>query len=159
MTYYFIGIKGSGMSTLANLMYDLGNDIIGYDDADGDRQRNQFPSSLFYRVQFVGAKFVSDDNACGNAHGEECAVEDVCERYGDVAGGDDMDAAQRVALNEKRHAERPAHLIEQQWCTAYANVHEELFGDVQGTIYAFNETIFGMFHMRINDDDGHFHDA
>ena len=35
MTYYFIGIKGSGMSTLANLMYDLGNDIIGYDDAEG----------------------------------------------------------------------------------------------------------------------------
>ncbi len=35
MKYYCIGIKGSGMSTLANLMYDLGNDIIGYDDADG----------------------------------------------------------------------------------------------------------------------------
>ena len=35
MTYYFIGIKGSGMSTLANLMYDLGNNIIGYDDAEG----------------------------------------------------------------------------------------------------------------------------
>lgn len=32
MKYYFIGIKGSGMSTLANLLFDLGNTIIGYDD-------------------------------------------------------------------------------------------------------------------------------
>ena len=35
MKYYFIGIKGSGMSTLANLLYDLGNSVIGYDDASG----------------------------------------------------------------------------------------------------------------------------
>ena len=28
MKYYLIGIKGSGMSTLANLLYDLGNDIV-----------------------------------------------------------------------------------------------------------------------------------
>ena len=35
MTYYFIGIKGSGMSTLANIMYDLGNTIIGFDDSEG----------------------------------------------------------------------------------------------------------------------------
>ncbi len=35
MTYYFIGVKGSGMSTLANIMYDLGNTIIGYDDSEG----------------------------------------------------------------------------------------------------------------------------
>lgn len=32
MKYYFIGIKGSGMSTLANILYDFGNSIIGYDD-------------------------------------------------------------------------------------------------------------------------------
>lgn len=35
MKYYFIGIKGSGMSTLANLLFDLGNEIIGYDDSVG----------------------------------------------------------------------------------------------------------------------------
>ena len=33
MKYYLIGIKGSGMSTLANLLYDLGNSVVGYDDA------------------------------------------------------------------------------------------------------------------------------
>ena len=35
MKYYFIGIKGSGMSTLANLLHDLGNEIVGYDDSLG----------------------------------------------------------------------------------------------------------------------------
>ena len=33
MKYYLIGIKGSGMSTLANLLYDLGNSVLGYDDS------------------------------------------------------------------------------------------------------------------------------
>lgn len=32
MKYYLIGIKGSGVSTLANLLYDLGNEVSGYDD-------------------------------------------------------------------------------------------------------------------------------
>ena len=35
MKYYLIGIKGSGMSTLANLLYDLGNEVSGYDDSNG----------------------------------------------------------------------------------------------------------------------------
>ncbi len=35
MKYYLIGIKGSGMSTLANLLYDLGNSVVGYDDSVG----------------------------------------------------------------------------------------------------------------------------
>ncbi|MEG1495662.1 MAG: UDP-N-acetylmuramate--L-alanine ligase [Bacilli bacterium] len=33
MKYYCIGIKGSGMSTLAQILSDLGNDVSGYDDA------------------------------------------------------------------------------------------------------------------------------
>jgi UDP-N-acetylmuramate--alanine ligase len=35
MKYYCIGIKGTGMSTLAQILYDLGNDVSGYDDAVG----------------------------------------------------------------------------------------------------------------------------
>ena len=35
MKYYFIGIKGSGMSTLANILHDLGHSVIGYDDSTG----------------------------------------------------------------------------------------------------------------------------
>lgn len=33
MKYYCIGIKGSGMSTLAQILSDLGNEVSGYDDA------------------------------------------------------------------------------------------------------------------------------
>lgn len=33
MKYYCIGIKGAGMSTLAQILYDLGNSVVGYDDA------------------------------------------------------------------------------------------------------------------------------
>lgn len=32
MKYYCIGIKGSGMSTLAQILFDLGNSVSGYDD-------------------------------------------------------------------------------------------------------------------------------
>ncbi len=33
MKYYCLGIKGTGMSTLAQILFDLGNDVSGYDDA------------------------------------------------------------------------------------------------------------------------------
>lgn len=32
MKYYCIGIKGAGMSTLANILHDLSNEVSGYDD-------------------------------------------------------------------------------------------------------------------------------
>ena len=35
MKYYCIGIKGTGMSTLAQILHDLGNQVSGYDDATG----------------------------------------------------------------------------------------------------------------------------
>ena len=35
MKYYCLGIKGTGMSTLAQILSDLGNDVEGYDDAKG----------------------------------------------------------------------------------------------------------------------------
>src|SRR5574344_1494326 len=33
MKYYCLGIKGTGMSTLAQILADLGNKVSGYDDA------------------------------------------------------------------------------------------------------------------------------
>ena len=32
MKYYCLGIKGTGMSSLAQILYDLGNEVSGYDD-------------------------------------------------------------------------------------------------------------------------------
>ena len=47
MKYYCIGIKGAGMSTLAQILHDLGNEVVGYDDVkdykfteDGLHERN-----------------------------------------------------------------------------------------------------------------------
>ena len=37
MKYYCIGIKGTGMSTLAQILSDLGNQVSGYDDAKGHK--------------------------------------------------------------------------------------------------------------------------
>ena len=37
MKYYCIGIKGTGMSTLAQILYDLGHEVSGYDDAIGHK--------------------------------------------------------------------------------------------------------------------------
>lgn len=37
MKYYCIGIKGTGMSTLAQILYDLGNEVSGYDDTKGHK--------------------------------------------------------------------------------------------------------------------------
>lgn len=37
MKYYCIGIKGTGMSTLAQILSDLGNYVSGYDDAKGHK--------------------------------------------------------------------------------------------------------------------------
>ena len=35
MKYYCLGIKGSGMSSLACILSDLGNKVSGYDDSKG----------------------------------------------------------------------------------------------------------------------------
>ena len=37
MKYYCIGIKGTGMSTLAQILSDIGNEVSGYDDARGQK--------------------------------------------------------------------------------------------------------------------------
>jgi len=37
MKYYFIGIKGAGLSALALMLHDLDNEVVGYDDASDYR--------------------------------------------------------------------------------------------------------------------------
>ena len=34
MKYYFVGIKGTGMSALAKVLLDLGNEVLGSDVKD-----------------------------------------------------------------------------------------------------------------------------
>lgn len=37
MTYYLLGIKGAGVSSLACILHDLGNKVVGYDDVEDYR--------------------------------------------------------------------------------------------------------------------------
>ena len=55
MKYYLIGIKGAGMSALAILLTDLGNKVIGYDDA---KEHRFTEDKLIER----GIKIYSEDN-------------------------------------------------------------------------------------------------
>ena len=50
MKYYCIGIKGSGMSTLANILSDLGHEVSGYDDARGYKftEEEYYMDSIFF---------------------------------------------------------------------------------------------------------------
>jgi UDP-N-acetylmuramate--alanine ligase len=62
MTYFFAGIKGSGMSALACMLHDLGNTVIGCDDSksysfteEGLKERN---ISIYYNADELTEEMV-----------------------------------------------------------------------------------------------------
>ena len=74
--YYCLGIKGTGMSTLAQILFDLGNDVVGYDDAkatkfteEGLKERN---IKIFYEANTELDKnaIVTFSRALGDNHKE-----------------------------------------------------------------------------------------
>ena len=76
MKYYLIGIKGSGMSALAGLLYDLGNTVVGYDDSieykftlEGLKKRG---IEVYHDDSFVPENdfIVCYSNAIGESHKE-----------------------------------------------------------------------------------------
>ena len=76
MKYYLIGIKGSGMSALASLLFDLGNKVVGYDDSveykftvEGLKKRN---IPIYHNDEFVPDKdfIVCFSNAISENHKE-----------------------------------------------------------------------------------------
>ena len=76
MKYYLIGIKGSGMSALASILYDLGNTVVGYDDSleykftmDGLKKRN---IKVYHDSKFIPSEdfIVCYSNAIKKDHKE-----------------------------------------------------------------------------------------
>ena len=76
MKYYLIGIKGSGMSALASLLFDLGNTVVGYDDSieykftlEGLNKRN---IKIYHDDEFIPEKdyIVCYSNAINENHKE-----------------------------------------------------------------------------------------
>ena len=76
MKYYLIGIKGSGMSALASILYDLGNTVVGYDDSveykwtlEGLKERN---IEIYHDNSFIPTNdfIVCYSNAIKDSHKE-----------------------------------------------------------------------------------------
>ena len=94
MKYYCIGIKGAGMSTLANILSDLGHEVSGYDDArgykfteEGLRKRN---IPIFYEPHEIDSDtIVTYSKAFRHDHPEMKRVEElglVIKEYNQVVG-------------------------------------------------------------------------
>ena len=82
MKYYCIGIKGAGMSTLANILSDLGNEVSGYDDTikykfteEGLRSRN---ISIFHEPHEIDSDtIVTYSKAFSSEHPEIKRVKEL----------------------------------------------------------------------------------
>ena len=94
MKYYLLGIKGSGMGTLANILYDLGNDVCGYDDAKGykftEEGLRKRGIDIYYEPHDLPQDtIVSYSKALGNDHKELQRVKKLglmVKEYRDVIG-------------------------------------------------------------------------
>jgi len=94
MKYYCIGIKGAGMSTLANILHDLGHEVSGYDDSrehkfteEGLNKRN---IPIFYDAHEIDKDtIVTFSRAFREDHKEIKRVKDLgltIKNYNDVVG-------------------------------------------------------------------------
>ena len=82
MKYYLLGIKGSGMGTLANILHDLGNDVSGYDDYKGykftEEGLNKRGIKIYYKPhKLEKGTIVSYSKAMGEDHKELKRVRDL----------------------------------------------------------------------------------
>ena len=79
--YYFIGIKGSGMASLARILYDLGYEVAGSDIdkyiflEDGLRERH-IPIYSFNKDNIKDGMDVIVGNAFDRSNEEVAAAED-----------------------------------------------------------------------------------
>lgn len=95
MKYYCLGIKGTGMSTLAQILSDLGNEVVGYDDAkghkftqDGLEERN---IPIYYDDSYEAASdvIVTYSVALGDNHPELVRMKDnglQIKKYNELVG-------------------------------------------------------------------------
>ncbi len=98
MKYYCIGIKGAGMSTLAQLLYDLGHEVVGYDDVreykftqeglDSRGIKIYNDSSFLIPSDFIvthSAAFKNDHKEINRINELGCNIKKYCEIIGDIS--------------------------------------------------------------------------
>lgn len=61
MKYYCIGIKGAGMSTLANVLHDLGNLVSGYDDVKAHKFTEEGLNKRNIKIYYDNNHDIDDD--------------------------------------------------------------------------------------------------
>lgn len=95
MKYYCLGIKGTGMSTLAQILYDLGNEVCGYDDAKGYKftqkglEERNIPIYYDHEHQFPKDTIVTYSVALGVNHPELVRVRNMgltIKKYNEIMG-------------------------------------------------------------------------
>ena len=95
MKYYCLGIKGTGMSTLAQILYDLGNEVSGYDDAKGYKftqkglEERNIPIYYDHDHQFPKDTIVTYSVALGVNHPELVRVRNMgltIKKYNEIMG-------------------------------------------------------------------------
>ncbi len=97
MKYYCIGIKGAGMSTLAQLLFDLGHEVVGYDDVSEYKFTQEGLDSRGIKIyndqsfdipdDFIvthSVAFKSDHKEIKRIHELRCNIKAYCEIIGDI---------------------------------------------------------------------------
>lgn len=95
MKYYCIGIKGAGMSTLAQILHDLGHDVSGYDDARKYKFTQKGLEERNIPIYYDGLHSIDQDTivtysvAFSNDHPEIKRVKDLnlkMKKYNEIIG-------------------------------------------------------------------------
>ena len=95
MKYYCLGIKGTGMSTLAQILYDLGNTVSGYDDAKGHKFTEEGLSKRNIKIYYDNdhdidkSTIVTYSVAMGEDHRELVRVRNMglkVKKYNEILG-------------------------------------------------------------------------
>ncbi len=61
MKYYCLGIKGSGMATLACILFDLGHEVVGYDDYKGHKYTEEGLAKRGIKIYYDDSYKLEDD--------------------------------------------------------------------------------------------------
>ena len=95
MKYYCIGIKGAGMSCLAQILYDLGNEVIGYDDVRDHKYTEEGLDKRGIKIYYDGTHALDPDiivtysDAFSMDHPEIKRIKELClkvELYAEILG-------------------------------------------------------------------------
>ena len=127
--------------------------------ADHDREESQAGCRPAHGRHTAAAKLLADDDADGHAHGDERDVEDIGDRLGDVKGGNNRQAAERIILDQGSLASGPEGFVEEQRKSFFYTVHRKASRHGQAAVSAPDKREALCVGMGVDDDEGKLHDT